>query len=131
WGIKGADKYLIDEIRGQFGFTQTLQAFKTFKAKHHEASAILVEDKANGPAIIDTLKREISGIIPVEPNGDKVQRLEAASLLVCPATMTLLPSTMIGTLNPNSSILLATASTAWSLITLGFCPYVFKSSMFL
>src|SRR5699024_10636458 len=52
---------------------------KTFKAKHHEASAILVEDKANGPAIIDTLKREISGIIPVEPNGDKVQRLEAAS----------------------------------------------------
>lgn len=79
WGIKGADKYLIDEIRGQFGFTQTLQAFKTFKAKHHEASAILVEDKANGPAIIDTLKREISGIIPVEPNGDKVQRLEAAS----------------------------------------------------
>src|SRR5699024_3278618 len=79
WGIKGAHKYLIDEVRRQFGITHTMHAYKTVKAEHHEASAILVEDKAKGPAIIDTLKREISGIIPVEPNGDKVQRLEAAS----------------------------------------------------
>lgn len=79
WAEKGADKYLVDEIRGQFSFTETLRAVKSFKNKHHRANAILIEDKANGPAIIDTLKHEISGIIPVEPDGSKTERLEAVA----------------------------------------------------
>jgi len=39
----------------------------------------LVEDKANGPAVIATLKREINGLIPVEPQGGKVVRAWAVS----------------------------------------------------
>lgn len=79
WGFKGADRYLIDQVRDRMSFTQTLKAFKSFKGKHPEANEILVEDKANGTAIIDTLRREISGIIPVDPKGSKIARAEAVS----------------------------------------------------
>ena len=39
----------------------------------------LVEDKANGTAVIDVLKKEIPGIIPVEPFGGKVVRAHATT----------------------------------------------------
>ena len=79
WGFKGADRYLIDQVRDQMSFTNTLKVFKLFKNKHPQATEILVEDKANGTAIIDTLRREISGIIPVDPKGSKIARAEAVS----------------------------------------------------
>ena len=43
-----------------------------------EATAKLVEDKANGPAIIDTLKREIAGIMPVSPGADSKEARAAS-----------------------------------------------------
>ena len=36
-------------------------------------------DKANGTAVIDVLKKEIPGIIPVEPFGGKVVRAHATT----------------------------------------------------
>jgi predicted phage terminase large subunit-like protein len=39
----------------------------------------LVEDKANGSAVIDTLRRELQGLVPVEPMGGKVARAAAIS----------------------------------------------------
>ena len=45
----------------------------------HRARTILVEDTANGPAVIDTLRHEIPGIIAVRPQGDKVQRATACA----------------------------------------------------
>lgn len=38
---------------------------------------ILIEDKANGSAIIETLKSEITGIVPVNPMGGKEARAAA------------------------------------------------------
>lgn len=74
WGRSGADKYLLDQVRGRMDFTATLQAVRSLSAKWPQARAKLVEDKANGPAVIATLKREISGLIPVEPQGSKEAR---------------------------------------------------------
>jgi len=48
-------------------------------AKWPNAHRKLVEDKANGTAVIDTLKHEISGIIAVEPVGGKEARAHAVS----------------------------------------------------
>ena len=39
--------------------------------------AILIEKAANGAAVIDMLRRELTGIIPVIPKGDKVSRASA------------------------------------------------------
>lgn len=77
WQKCGADKYLLDQVRARMGFTATVQAIRTLNAKFPRAHAKLIEDKANGSAIIDYLKHEISGLIPVEPAGGKIARAYA------------------------------------------------------
>jgi len=79
WGRKGADKYLLDQVRAQMGFTQQLRAFEAMSAKWPRATRKLVEDAANGAALIDTLKSKITGIIAVKPNGTKLARAQAIS----------------------------------------------------
>ncbi len=79
WGRKGADKYLLDQVRDRMDFPATIQAVRTLSAKWPQAHAKIVEDKANGPAVIATLKKEISGLIPVEPQGSKESRAWAVS----------------------------------------------------
>jgi predicted phage terminase large subunit-like protein len=79
WGKKSADRYLLDQVRDRMDFPATLQAVRTVSGKWSQAQAKLVEDKANGPAVIATLKREISGLIPVEPQGSKEARAAAVS----------------------------------------------------
>jgi predicted phage terminase large subunit-like protein len=39
----------------------------------------LIEDKANGSAVIQILQSEIAGIIPVNPSGGKIARAQAIS----------------------------------------------------
>jgi predicted phage terminase large subunit-like protein len=41
----------------------------------------LIEDKANGPAIISELRQEISGIVPVDPEGGKLARAQSIAPL--------------------------------------------------
>lgn len=77
WGEKGADKYLIDQTRGKFDFVATIDAFQVLTSRWPQSSAKLVEDKANGPAVIATLKHKISGIIPITPHGSKEARAHA------------------------------------------------------
>lgn len=79
WGRIGAEKYLLDQVRDRMDFPATLQAVRALTAKWPQAHAKLVEDKANGPAVIAQLKREIAGLIAVEPEGGKVARVNAVS----------------------------------------------------
>lgn len=78
WAKIGPDVYFLDQIRRQMGFIDTIQAIQSMAQKWNP-NGILIEDKANGPAIIDTLKQKIPGIIPCLPYGSKVARLSAAS----------------------------------------------------
>ena len=43
------------------------------------AHAKIIEDKANGPAVISALSSEITGIIPYNPRGSKLSRVNAIS----------------------------------------------------
>lgn len=79
WGRQGGNFYLIDQVRGRMGFTDTLTAFKKLAAKYPQIARKLVEDKANGPAVIDSLKNQISGIVPVDPDGSKTARAHAVT----------------------------------------------------
>jgi predicted phage terminase large subunit-like protein len=74
WGQKGADKFLLEQVRDQLGFDGTVKAVKDTTKRHPLARAKYVEDKANGPAVIDHLKHEISGLVAVEPRGSKEAR---------------------------------------------------------
>lgn len=79
WLKKGSDFYLIDQVRARYDFTQSVKATQRVQAKHNNCRKILVEDKANGPAIINSLKSKISGIIPVTPRESKEARAYAVT----------------------------------------------------
>ena len=79
WGKSGANRYLIDQIKERMGFPATVSAIRTFSAKYPKAYLKLIEDKANGTAVIDYLKNEIMGMVPVEPKGGKEVRASAIS----------------------------------------------------
>lgn len=76
-GRKGAFFYVLDHLCERMSFTDTLRAMKRMHAKWPQARSILVEDKANGPAVIDTLAAEVHGIIGVNPEGGKEARAAA------------------------------------------------------
>ena len=76
---RGADIYLVDRVKAQLSFPDTLAAIRQTCRQYSSARTILVEDTANGPAVIDTLRHEIPGIIAVQPQGDKVQRATACA----------------------------------------------------
>lgn len=77
WGKVGANFYLLHQIRDRLTFTQSLESVKVLRELYPEARTILIEDKANGPAIIDALKKQVSGILPVTPDGSKEARAMA------------------------------------------------------
>ena len=77
WGKYGADKYLIDRVKDKMDLPATMNAIRTMTAKHPKTYRKLVEDKANGPAVMQLLTREIPGLIPVEPNGSKEARVHS------------------------------------------------------
>ena len=62
-------------------FVDTLEAFIEIAKKYPRATRKLVEDKANGPAVISMLKKHVPGIIPVEPDGSKLARAYAVTPL--------------------------------------------------
>ena len=78
WLSTGAHLYLIDQVRGQWEMSELLQHFAEFVAKWPMAGAKLVEDKANGTAIMSLLRETIPGLTPVQPLGDKFSRANAA-----------------------------------------------------
>ena len=82
WGKKGADYYLLDQCRGQWDFVKTLQVFIQLAEKWKRCHGWLIEDKANGSAIISTLKKHISGLKPINPTESKIARAEAISIYI-------------------------------------------------
>jgi len=62
-------------------FPTTLTAICSLSAKWPQATAKLVEDSANGSAVIDMLRGQLSGLIAVRPEGGKVCRMHAVSPL--------------------------------------------------
>lgn len=81
WGRAGGNFYLLDQVRGQFDFVQTLDQFVHLSDKWPDVVRKLIEDKANGPAIITTLRDKISGIIPVTPKESKEARANSVTTL--------------------------------------------------
>ena len=60
----------------------TVKAVQELSAKWPHCAAKLIEDKANGSAVIQMLANQVSGIIPVNPEGGKIARAAAVSPLI-------------------------------------------------
>jgi phage terminase large subunit-like protein len=92
WAIRGPKRFLLGEVHDRFDYVE-------FKAQMRNAYAMwrpnitLVEDRANGPAVISDLANEIQGLIGFDPSGcgDKMARAQL-SLPIWAAGNVFLPS---------------------------------------
>lgn len=80
---RSAGKYFMLPYRTyeRLDFGPTMAAIKSCHAKFPQAHAVLIEDKANGPAIISELQKEIPGVVAVNPEGGKLARAQATAPL--------------------------------------------------
>ena len=79
----GANLYLMPErFRERTDFPGSLAAVLRQRSSYPDFPAILIEEKANGAAVIDTLKQSVSGLIPVQVDGSKEARAHAATPFV-------------------------------------------------
>jgi predicted phage terminase large subunit-like protein len=87
WCRNQANRYLISQVRDRWSFTQTLAKMKVWARTDDQFVSPfgymvhdrLVEDRANGPAIIDTLRDHISGLKPINPTISKEARARAVT----------------------------------------------------
>jgi predicted phage terminase large subunit-like protein len=79
WGTLGADRYLLDQVRFRGDFPKAVAAVRTMSEQWPESREKIVENKANGPAIVATLRNEIPGLIEVQPEGGKEARANAVA----------------------------------------------------
>lgn len=77
WGQKGADHYLLRQLRDKMSFNKTRQNVKIFAELFPSYHEFLIEDKANGTAIINSLQGICRSLIPISPKDSKVSRLAA------------------------------------------------------
>lgn len=83
-GIYQGGIYLYHQVNKRMSFVQTLDKIKKLCEDFPEIDEIVLEDKANGPAIADMLRYSpgMPPIVTVNPMGGKVARAEAITPFV-------------------------------------------------
>ena len=79
WGKLDGNYYLRYCLNKRMNFPDTVTALLMVRSLYPKAYTVLIEDKANGSAIIQTLQRRMTGIIPINPQGGKAARVNAVS----------------------------------------------------
>ena len=76
WGLKKKRMYLLDVYRRKLNFPELKQAVEVL-AKLHNATIVLIEDKASGTSLIQQLRAERFTRVKEAPkmDGDKIMRL--------------------------------------------------------
>ena len=82
----------MDQVRERLDLPGTLLAVRRLSARWPEAHLKLVEDKANGPAVVQSLRHEIAGIVEVNPQGGKSPVLPPPLRNWSPATVLASPN---------------------------------------
>lgn len=77
WAKHGAKTFLLNRVNARMSFTESVEAVKNLKRSDPRVGLVLIEDKANGPAIISTLKNIVPGIVPVAADISKTARAKA------------------------------------------------------
>ena len=75
--------YIEDGINSRLDCPGSVDAIQAMKTTHPKTSAIYIEDKANGPAVIQLLRNKLAGLIAINPGQDsKESRAAAASAYI-------------------------------------------------
>ena len=76
-GRVGAQVYLLDRYKAKASFVDTCRAIEALGARYPQTRAVLIEDAANGPAVVNALHHQIRGLLAVRPEGGKISRAAA------------------------------------------------------
>jgi predicted phage terminase large subunit-like protein len=85
WVRHRADRFLVAQQRGRWSFTQTLERMTQWAWQDDPVASPygqhvhqrLIEKKANGAAIIDTLRKKFAGLKAINPSASKEARARA------------------------------------------------------
>lgn len=78
YALIGRKFILVDRVHERYTFTESVSAVLRMSAKWPQTSRIYVEKKANGAAMLNTLRKRAALIKPVTPDGSKEVRALAA-----------------------------------------------------
>ena len=78
-GIVGPRRYVRHITNARLDLDATEAEIRSCHANFGPISATLIEDKANGSAVVSHLRENLSGVIAVTPEGGKVSRMMAAA----------------------------------------------------
>ena len=81
WGRVGANYYLVKRLKARLSFTQTQNEIVRWSVLYPKARRKFIEDRANGSAIIQTLKNQVSGIIALQNEGGKYAQAQSVQPL--------------------------------------------------
>ncbi len=82
WARAGADCYLVDQVRGRWDIVETLEQVEALTDRWPQVAGKLVENKADGKAIVRLLRERVQGLILADPEGgSKAQRLRSVAPL--------------------------------------------------
>ena len=79
WAWKRPNMYLHDQVRKKMSFTKSLDELADILILYPGLSAKLIEEAANGDAIINVLSEKVGGIIPIRAVGSKESRASAVT----------------------------------------------------
>jgi predicted phage terminase large subunit-like protein len=79
WSMLQKKRFLRDQVRDRMSFTRAVDAVRQLSAAWQQTELKLIEDAANGPAIVDELESEIGGFELITPAGGKEVRAHSAS----------------------------------------------------
>lgn len=80
WCLMAPDFYLLDQVRDRLDVLGTCSAIATLKAKWRRVGAIVIEDAANGPAVVQIMRKKVPGMELCKPLGGKEARANASAL---------------------------------------------------
>lgn len=78
YAVIGRKWILVDRVHARLTFTESVSAVLRMSARWPQTSRIYVEKKANGAAMLNTLRKRAALIKPVNPEGSKEVRALAA-----------------------------------------------------
>lgn len=81
WGIWRGNLYMMDLVHKRMGFVETLNQIRRIVKEVPDIDQLIIEDKANGSAIIDSLQYEenVPPVVAINPEGGKYSRAQAVS----------------------------------------------------
>ena len=76
--MKNRKRFVLEVVNARLSMSATELEIRRLHAAHAPVGVVL-GDKANGPAVVERLKKNLTAVIAVNPQGGKLSRLVAVS----------------------------------------------------